>query len=765
MSNKERNALLSLVVIVWTFWLYWGSLANGFVFDDNAFIVSNPALAASTPLKRFFLDPGTQSTDARLDSDLYRPLATLSESALFEMAGPNPRLFHFFSFAAHAATGCLLLFLVLSFDEALWLEALGAALLFVGHPVNVEAVAGAAHFSTLTSAFWVCVALLCSVQPAGRLWTIRALAAGLVACGFKESALMFPAFAWLLGWLRKSTNPGEPPRVCQSPSFLKGAAAVSAVFFAWRTFVLGHVARQSTLTGSRFTDVLLMIKAFGYDLKLLFWPHPLSYHYLFELPTGPLDRLVLLGAAAIAASLAAAWLLRRRYPEAAFAVAWFYAGLLPVSNAIPTNTLLNERSLYLPCIGFCILLPRLVGGFGRRFKPATANVALAAFLAAILIADAGLVRRRLADWENDGTLAFASLRTCPQWALLHNQLAIQAAQRNRFDDAIAEFTVSLAIDSGQLAVLKSKDLIPPTNRETLALWESWGRTLHDRIDFFPIWSNLGQVYLRRNEYEHAISALEQAAALSPGDPLTKKNLELARFAVAAQAPKRGAAALKAMSVEELFAAAMRAQRPQEKRLYRQEIAVRAPKTAYGFFCTGWLRPDAQTEEKLKDYSAAIALKPDLWPAYVLRGATYKSLNQLPQAVADFELAARKGQSLGQYNMGVLSLLGQGVPQDPRKAADWFEKAAAQDEPNSQVNLGVLYFQGTGVDKDYARAVKWFRKAAEQDNVPALDYLALIEEKGLGVPKDHARAVSWYRRAARLGDPMARKALEAFGEKL
>jgi TPR repeat protein len=485
---------------------------------------------------------------------------------------------------------------------------------------------------------------------------------------------------------------------------------------------------------------------------------------LFELPAGPLDGLVLLSAAAIAASLAVAWLLRRRKPEAAFAVAWFYVGLLPVSNFFPTNTLMNERFLYLPCMGLCFLLPRLVRDAARRFKLEDTNGLLAALLAAVLFVDSGLVRNRLADWGNDGRMAAATLRTCPQWALLHNQLAIQAAQRNQFEDAISEFTVTLAIDSGQMAALKAKDLVPPMNREKLALWESWGRTLHDQIEFFPVWSNLGQVYLRLNDYERAISALEQALALSPDDALTKKNLDAARFAIAAQAPKRGAPALKEMSVEELFSAAMRAPQPWEKRRYRQEIATRAPASGYGRFCAGWLRPDAQTEEKIKDYSAAIALKPDLWLAYVLRGTTYKSLNRLPEAVADYELAARKGQSLGQYNMGVLSLLGQGVPQDPRKAAEWFEKAAAQDEPNSQVNLGVIFFQGAAGDQDYGLALKWFRKAAEQDNVPALDYLALIEEKGLGVPKDHARAVSWYRRAARLGDPLARKALEAFGEK-
>ena len=758
-----RKGVLSLIVVLWTFGLYWGALGNGFVGDDALFIVENQALRAPPPLARFFLDPRTQSSDKQQNSYVYRPLATLSEAALFRLSGTSAPLYHLANVLLHAATGCLIFLIVLSFDETRWIEALGAALLFVGHPVNVEAVAWATHLSTLASAFWLYLALLCSLQPAAPVWYEAALAAGLVACGFKESALMFAPLAGLLGWLRKKLKPQEPPRACQSPAFLLMAAALGACFFAWRRLVLGHVAQQPTLSGSSYTDVLLMLKAFGCYLKLLFWPHPLSYHYLFQVPAGPLDALVLLSAAAIAATLALAWLCRSRKPEVTFAVAWLYLGLLPVSNILPIVSLMNERFLYIPCMGFCFLLPRLIGDAARRFKAADPRWRLAP-LAAVLLAYAALVRNRLPDWKNNESMTLATLRTCPQSAAPHNVLALDLAEQGRLDDAIFEFTASLAIDPGQMALLKAKDLIPPMSREQLGLWESWGKTLHYRMDFFPVWSNLGQAYLMKKSYEHAVAALERAQELSPRDERVNRNLAAARFAIAAQAPKRGPAELKDMSVENLFFAAGQAHQSWQKRRYLQEIAARAPASAYGYYAAAWLRPDAQTEDKIKDYSSAIALKPDLWEAYVARGSTYKSLNRMPQAAADELEAAQHGQALGQFNMGVLHLFGQGVPQDAQKAVEWFGKAAAQGETNSQVNLGVLYLKGMGVGQDYPLALKWFRKAAEQGNVSAQDYLAIIYEQGLGVPKDRRQAASWYRRAARLGDPQAKKALEGFGEK-
>ncbi|MFI5360759.1 MAG: tetratricopeptide repeat protein [Elusimicrobiota bacterium] len=765
----NRKTALSLIIVLWTCSLYGGLLGHGFVGDDTASIVQNMALRETTPLSRFFLDPQTQSAGGkRANAEIYRPLTTLSEAVLFGAAGTNPAPYHLVSLLLHAATGCLLLLIVLSFDESRWPEALGAALIFVSHPVNVEAVAYATQLSTLASSFWLFVALLCSLQTASPIWFEASLAAALAASGFKESALMFPALAWLLGRLRKQLKPDEPRRVAQSPFFLLLSAAAGAAFFVWRGFILGRAAQQPPRTGSAPGEFLLMVKAFGCYLKLLIWPHPLSYYYLLKVPTGPLDPLVLLSAAAIAATVAAAWYFRRRKPEAVFAVAWLYLALLPVANILPTVSTMNERFLYIPCMGFCFLLPRLVGDALRRFKSLDPRWILAP-LAPVLLAYAALVLNRLPDWKDNETMVLATLRTCPQAASVHEALALQYARFGRIDDAIREFTVSLAIDSTQMAILKEKNLIPPVSGEELRRWDDWGRTVHYGLDFLPLWSNLGAAYLVKRDYEHAAAALEQALLLSPGDADAKKNLDAARAAMTASAPKGGAAELKAMSIERLFAAAMRAPQPWQKRRYRLEIAERAPASPYGIFCAAWLRPDSQTEEKIKDFSAAIALKPDFWEAYVGRGTAYKFLNRLPEAVADYSAAAEHGLALGQYNMGILSLLGQGVPQDSAQAADWFKRGAAQEEPSSEVNLGVLYFKGAGVKKDFALAMKWFRKAAEQDSAPADDYLAVIYEQGLDedgqrVPKDHSQALRWYRRAARLGDPQAERALAGFGEK-
>ena len=95
-------------------------------------------------------------------------------------------------------------------------------------------------------------------------------------------------------------------------------------------------------------------------------------------------------------------------------------------------------------------------------------------------------------------------------------------------------------------------------------------------------------------------------------------------------------------------------------------------------------------------------------------------------------------------------LGQGVPQDYKKAVKWYLKAAEQGLAEAQCNLGIMYSNGYGVPQDHKKAVKWYRKAAEQGLVASQYSLGVMYDNGYGVPQDHKKAVKWFRKAAEQG---------------
>jgi len=108
----------------------------------------------------------------------------------------------------------------------------------------------------------------------------------------------------------------------------------------------------------------------------------------------------------------------------------------------------------------------------------------------------------------------------------------------------------------------------------------------------------------------------------------------------------------------------------------------------------------------------------------------------------FKALAEQGSVDGQYNLGLMYGMGDGVSQDYAEAVKWYKKAAEQGDALAQYNLGVNYNKGQGVPQDYAEAVKWYRKAAEQGNVDGQYNLGLMYDIGQGVPQDYVQAHKW-----------------------
>ena len=124
------------------------------------------------------------------------------------------------------------------------------------------------------------------------------------------------------------------------------------------------------------------------------------------------------------------------------------------------------------------------------------------------------------------------------------------------------------------------------------------------------------------------------------------------------------------------------------------------------------------------------------------------------ALREFRPLAERGHARAQYRLGLMYLLGNGVPKDLAEAVKWYRKAAEQGHARAAFMLGLMYGSGRSVPKDLAEAVKWYRKAAEQGDPLSQNRLGGIYARGEGVPQDDAEAVKWYRKAAEQGNAEA-----------
>src|SRR5436190_24299633 len=82
------------------------------------------------------------------------------------------------------------------------------------------------------------------------------------------------------------------------------------------------------------------------------------------------------------------------------------------------------------------------------------------------------------------------------------------------------------------------------------------------------------------------------------------------------------------------------------------------------------------------------------------------------ALATYEIAAKKGDRLAQFNLAMMLLRGDGRPTDLPSGVTWLTKAAEAGMTQAQYNLGLLFESGIGVPRSLTSATEWWQKAAE-----------------------------------------------------
>jgi TPR repeat protein len=117
----------------------------------------------------------------------------------------------------------------------------------------------------------------------------------------------------------------------------------------------------------------------------------------------------------------------------------------------------------------------------------------------------------------------------------------------------------------------------------------------------------------------------------------------------------------------------------------------------------------------------------------------------------FERAALAGFSYAQAELGNCLFRGDGKPQDHAAAFQWFLKAAEAGLARAQEIVGELYVTGNGVATSDARGTEWFRKAAEQGDPYGMFEFGASLRMGRGIATDEVAATGWFQKAAALGD--------------
>ena len=500
------------------------SLWNGFALDDVPIIRENPAIRHLSDLRAIFASgywPGNKVL-------LYRPLVISSYALNYAVAGLKPFTYHLVNVILHAGNSALVYLLVARLFKSRGL-ALAAAAAFALHPIHTEAVANTvgraellANAFLLLSWWWY---LKWDEAPARvkARWLVTSIAAFALAVFTKEHAVVLLGLLVLTDLLRASERGLLLGRTiwerCRTAYtwFLPPLAG----YLAARFFVLGGLLTPEfswlaypPARADLWTRYLTTVKGLGMYLWLLLVPVRLSSDYSYNqipLSGSLLEPAVLASLLAFLLMLGlAGWNWRRR-PVIGAAIAIFAVTILPVSNLLfPIGTIVAERVLYLPSLGFCLLLAGVVAPLAARPRWGLVTVSLFALL---LLGYGTRTVLRNQDWRNNATLYAAAALTSPNSAVAHYGPGKTMLEQGESSGARRELGRSLKIYPEFGEAYHSLAAISVAEGQI----DEAIRNLRIAIGFAPGYGlahlNLGGLYLEKGMTAQALEEFRAAARL------------------------------------------------------------------------------------------------------------------------------------------------------------------------------------------------------------------------------------------------------------
>ena len=472
------------------------------------------------PLKPLLASPPMGTTN------YYRPLVVILYNLTWQSLGGRPLAFHLLNVMMHMLNATLWLHLVRRITGALDVTAVGAALLFAVHPLNVEVVAWPSCLPELGFTAFGLSALLLHVaawdRSAASARNLRAAAYVLfaLACSCKETALAFlPLIGLLELWLRSGRATQARERLLAAGRAIVPYLGGAAVFFAARTAVLGGLIPPGGHGSRTVADALrnapwLLLRY----VKSMLLPSPLLVEHIVPLVKSAADPRFIFGVAILCAGVAAIVRLRRARPDLAFAAC---VAIFPLLPALYLPALgrdpFAERYAYLGVAGFCWFCVGGAEALIRSGRVVAPRWALPSLLAATVLAAGARTAARTTDWRDNETLGLASMRDEPRAPIGYMLAGSFNLRAGRKDEALRIFREGLShapesVELEQSAIGLGVELGRLTQDDAIAEYE---RLVPLASGSAPAQYNLGQALLQRGRLDAARTAFARALELAP----------------------------------------------------------------------------------------------------------------------------------------------------------------------------------------------------------------------------------------------------------
>jgi len=263
---------------------------------------------------------------------------------------------------------------------------------------------------------------------------------------------------------------------------------------------------------------------------MLLWPtgfHMERARIAYDILYVVKDPALLCSVIAVLATSAAAFMFRKRFRRVSFGTVWFGVLLIPFLNFIPINATVAEHWLYLPAIGFFIVVSAILC---RALDMRSIGLAIASFCAVIIAILSTLTVSQNYVWRDPVYFYKYTLEYSPWSSRLHSNLGVEYASRNMVQEAENEYKEAIKLDGsgGVVTLCNLASLYYYSGREDDAI-KAYEQAMSIREGYVPPYMCMGNIYYVKGDFKRAAEYFEKAVLLDPGDAVIWDKLGDARM--------------------------------------------------------------------------------------------------------------------------------------------------------------------------------------------------------------------------------------------
>ncbi|KPK42722.1 MAG: hypothetical protein AMJ78_01455 [Omnitrophica WOR_2 bacterium SM23_29] len=489
--------IISLGLIV-----YSNSLSGELLWDDLLLVKDNIYIRSWTKLGKVFTED--IGAGAATKYNFYRPLQMTTYMIDYSLWGLNVAGYHLTNTLLHILVALSIYWLITVLYDNKLLSFLTATL-FVIHPIHTEAVAYISGRADCLATLFILLCLILYIEQhklkSIGLYLVMLLSYILALLSKEYSLILFALLLLYCYSFEKRLRRREVLPIL----------GISFIYILVRTAALKILPSYTPHNTTLFQRMPGFFVAITDYLRLLISPSNLHVGYG--------ERIFNFGEPKAIFGIVILFLLsffvfrkRRSNKLVFFSTAWFFITLLPVSNLYPVNAYMAEHWLYLPSIGFFLILADKLCLIYRvkRFRIFTAL-----FIISLLAFYSYLTIRQNGYWKEPIAFYNRTVKYIPDDRRIYDNLGNAYENIGRYEEAIASFNKALEINPNYAGTYYNLGNVYKALGNIEEAVASYKKALQINPKFAEAYNNLGNVYANIGKKEEAIALYNKALEINP----------------------------------------------------------------------------------------------------------------------------------------------------------------------------------------------------------------------------------------------------------